>query len=171
MEREFNWWWVSRVRYMKHHCVSGWPPPAEIYNGWRARLGKREFLVVFTVCTAVPRLPPSSGQCWKIFYHLSLFRLFVCFHRNMEGKEVNSSFVVPKTLWDFEYIFQELSTKIYWTLKSGCLPFLTTAHLGTFLTLPLTILSPGKVFLCHPEYNEIGIQTKYLLTINHIKLS
>ena len=57
----------------------------------------------------------ASTQFWSVLEDIlpSFFVLLVCFYRNMEGKEVNSSFVVPRTLWDFEYIFQELATKIY----------------------------------------------------------
>lgn len=36
---EFNWWWMSRVCHMKHHCATGFPQPHEVYNGWRRRLG------------------------------------------------------------------------------------------------------------------------------------
>lgn len=85
--------------------------------------------------------------------YFTIFLWFVClFLRNTGGKEVNSSFVVPKNSVGFWIYLPRALNQIYWTLKSGCPPFLTTAHLRTFSILPLTILSPGKIFLCHPDY-------------------
>lgn len=108
--------------------------PMRYITGGEEGLGTLEILMAFTVCTATPRLPPSSGQFWKIFY------LFF-----MGEKKVNSSFVVPKSSVGF---WRYLPRALNWNtlnIKIRPLPFPATAHLRAVLTLPLMILSPGYI--------------------------